>query len=264
MKVVTPNQKKEFNPLYLVVISIMIFAVGYFTDVEQAFSAITISLQPISFTGMDLGRESKEKIEGLQNYQKNLSSIELLKNKIEQLEIKAGEFEVLKKKFEALEKHAKSSDKDFEYLQASFYTPSDGSELIIDLGTKDGVKSGDVVVLGDSYVGIIESVGQTSSKVLTADNSKSTLEVLISKDGKSSNIKAIAVGKNFEILIENIAGSSNISDGDLVFVSDTRIGGKLLLGRVTQLVKDNAASVLTAKVKPSIEIFNNNYIFVRK
>lgn len=264
MKVITPNRQKEINPLYIVLVSILIYIFGNVTGIANTLSPLIVGLEPISLTGMDIGRTIKEKITGVLNYEQNLSSIDLLKKKIEQLEVKAGEYEVLKKKFEALEQHAKSSDKSYEYIQTSFYSPSDGSSLIIDAGKSDGVNIGDVVVLGQSYIGIVENVGETSSEVITPDSSKSSLEVIITKEGKSSTIKAIAVGKNFEIIIENIAGNSNVSDGDLVFISDKRIGGKLFLGRVTQLVKDDAASVLTAKVKPNIEIFNNNYIFVRK
>lgn len=264
MKSSLPKENKNNVLVYLAVFAILIFVFDKISPLRLGLQPVYNFIAPISYSGMASAQSIKEIKTNYQSYFTTKDEVESLKKRIEQLEIKDSDYESLLDKYNSLLNSTKTSDRKYRYIQASVYFPPDGSSLILNVGSDNGVELGDVVVLGNSYVGLVTQVDKLSSKVMMADSSQSTLEVTIKKRNSDQSIKAIAVGRNFEINIENILSNSSVTNGNLVYVSDKRVGDNLLLGEITDLNKDSAATVVTAKVSPSVDVSKYNFVYVRK
>lgn len=149
---------------------------------------------------------------------------------------------------------------------------SDGlNKLNIDAGSKDGVSQGDIVSLGNLYIGVVDKVDAYGSSVSLPSSKDSSFEVIISTVGveqgkvvESAPIlsKAVATGIGEHISLENIAMNSSVKDGDIVITNDSKVGRYLVVGKVVGLSNNPAATSKSAKVSPLVEYEHLMTVFV--
>lgn len=220
--------------------------------------------QPVYYSSVNL-------VTSIENFKKQVFSsdnqvtISSLQEKVNQLEAVIADYDILKEKYESLLKQSKTANKKYEYIQAKVYKPNNGGDLIVSAGSNSGVSENSLVVVGNVYVGKVIEVDENSSKVLMPDSSKSVIEVLIqSKSQKYNPIKSVAIGKNNEIIIDNIPNTSNVENGDLVIMNDGKIDDYLIVGTIQNIKVDKAASVVSASVKPGIDVLITKFVYIRK
>lgn len=264
MKYSIGNENYRFKSLVIAPIAAILLLLGVFTNIEKTIEVVNPVITPFSLYGIETGEKARLKLKNFFSKDVSVEEVNSLKEKIEQLEIVSRDYENLKEKYDSLKTHSKTAEVKYSYIQANFYNPLDGGEIILNSGTKSGVEVGDIVVVGNIYAGTVISVEGTTSKILPPYFAGNTFSVAIRHKSKNALTKAVAVGKDFEIVLENIPNSSFIQNGDNVYISDPKIGSDLLLGSVYGLKKDQASPVVEAKVDMALEISNIKYLFIRK
>lgn len=256
------NQLKNYWALALLaVFFIFLDSNNKLTSIKDLTSNI---FQPVYYSSVNLVAS----IEDFRNQvfsNDNQDTINSLKERVNQLEALVADYDILKEKYESLLKQSKTASKKYEYIEAKVYKPNNGGDLIVSAGSKNGVLENSLVVVGNVYIGKVVEVDGNSSKVLMPDSSKSVMEVLIqSKSQKYNPIKSVAIGKNNEIIIENIPNTSKVENGDLVILNDGKIDEYLVIGTIQNIKTDKAASVVSASVKPGIDILITKFVYIRK
>lgn len=203
----------------------------------------------------------------------------------EQLKITAAQYQTDKVRFSGMEEENKRLEKalNFTRTQLEKYNyenriaqvisvssdPTDKT-LVIDIGSKDGVKPGMAVRSIDGLVGIISNTSNFSSTV-------KLLTSLDAKDPTSNGIAVTVVGKedSFGVLenynpvngtfeMTKIGEEDPIKKGDQVMTSGT--GGKfpkyLLVGKVTDIRVSEFGQTRTAVIEPAANFVDWKELFV--
>lgn len=195
------------------------------------------------------------------------------------LEAENNKVRLLLEENSALKKEIALGERTDKLLETSVLASDIGIDdsIIIDVGSKDGVEKGDVVRIGNIYIGYVGAVSELTSKVILPNNEASTLEVLLidnptlDKDIAqlqtefSTNedvASGLATGRNSAITIDNISRNDPVQEGFAVIVNDPEIQELLYIGTVTEVIDDPAATSKQAKVRPVLVYGNLNYLFV--
>lgn len=185
-----------------------------FSYVESAVSSLVVPIQ----NGLTY---LKNKVSGNTTFFTNINQLKEenieLKNKNSSLEEKLREFEMIKSENETLREELNLSEKYNNYKTKSAYIidkdiSNFSSDIIINIGSDDGIKSGMVVIADQGLVGHVISVTNSTAKVQTIVDPASSVSCTIStsNDGiivkgtieNDSKIKATYIPTDAE-LIEN-------------------------------------------------------------
>ena len=185
-----------------------------------------------------------------------------LKEKVEKTELYYAQIEELQKEVtelkSTLELNATLSE--YTYINATVVNRNIGywyNNLIIDKGSKNGVKKGDAVITPKGLIGKITAVSNFSStvKLLTSDEISNKISIKIKS--KDEYLYGLLVGYDKELniyKIEGVTNSKNIKEGDLVTTTGLTdyFPSGILIGKVTRVVKDEYDLNSVVEVKPSI------------
>ena len=190
-----------------------------------------------------------------------------MKLQIAQYEIQNAEYQQLNKENIDLKEQLDLENKKNSYVEASILDHIETDSMIINVGLDDGVINGDIIVLGNSFIGIVIDVGQYTSKVRLPISKSSFLESYITstEEGASQRIlsKAVVSGSSDGIKIENIGMNSGVQNGDTVIVNDSKVGENLILGKLVGLSEDPATTTRSGYVSPIIDYYDLTNVFVR-
>ncbi len=144
--------------------------------------------------------------------------------------------------------------------------------LIINKGLKDGVFQGDIVVIGDLYIGIITEVYDFTSKVRLPTSRASSLKVMIVNQehedwatfSPRDYLSGIAVGYTNTLKIENIEIQGDLREGYFILINDAKVGTYLYLGEVLHIDDDPTLALRSCTVGLPIDYANLKYVFIRR
>ncbi len=145
--------------------------------------------------------------------------------------------------------------------------------LVINKGREDGLKEGDVVLIGNMYVGLLSEVYEKTSKVRLPTSRASSLKVMIIDDEEDfgtdsfepqSFLSGVAIGRSNVLSVENIETRGNLEEGDIILTNDTKVGTYLYIGDVLTVDEDPTATSRTCTVQLPIDYADLKRVFVRK
>lgn len=267
--------KKNNSHLYILVLGILFLSLDVLTSTKILRSSIDYIFSPIVISGEKASGKVVNFFTFVSKFSESEKTISALSNKITQLESQLIGYTQLQQKYNQLLLHSKTSSKKFQYIEASIFEIDNNYGYIVDKGQKDGVEKGQIVVLGNIYIGEVIKVDQKTSLVRRAQDVGSSLPVIIVEniltskttdklvDASNKSIRAVAVGRNEQIKIENIPNKGFVKNGDLVLVSSPNIGDFLVLGKIDNLSNDSAAAVLTSDVALLVDLHSINYVYIR-
>lgn len=141
--------------------------------------------------------------------------------------------------------------------------------LVINKGSKNGIKSNMAVMTSEGLVGRISKVNQFSSQVdLVSTNTRSNrLSVNIQHDG--NNVFGLVDqydAKNQELVISDINNKDKVKKGDKVVTSGLadQLPSNLYIGEVTKVENDKYGLSKEVKVKPAASLSDLNHVYVAK
>ena len=174
------------------------------------------------------------------------------------------------KLIKVLARNKKGEISEYEEVNATIISRNLGywyNTVIIDKGSKDGIKKDMAVTTAEALIGKVIKVSRNNStiKLLTSSDINNKVSVQIKVD--NNYIYGILTSfneKEGSYIIEGISDTKNIKIGNLV--STTGMGNifpsGILIGEVIEIEKDNFDLEAIIKVKPSFNIDNFNYVKV--
>lgn len=274
MEITNYNQKKN-SIVFLFLFGFIFLLSDVLGQIQFVRNSIDYIFAPIVLSASKYSNRTKESLAFFSSYSQAESTIAALKNKISQLESQNIGYTTLYDKYNSLLTHQKTSSGKYSYIEAGIYSSDGNYGYILDKGSRDGVEVGNIVVVGNVYIGEIIKVDLKTALIRRPQDVGSSLPVVIVKDKQilkiqtgelnkeiDKNLKAVAVGRNEQVLIENIPNNGFVKNGDIVLVSNPNFGGLLVLGKIDQLLTDSAASVLTSKVITALDIYSIKFVYV--
>lgn len=152
--------------------------------------------------------------------------------------------------------------------------------MLVNKGQDDGIKQGDIVSIGNIFIGIVSSVEKDSSKVMLSSSESSFLEVFIvdselsslsaeemksrfaEDSGVSKLFSGIAIGTPSGIRIDNIITDADIKKGDAIVVNDIKVGEFLYLGTISSINDDPTLTQKDAFVTVPLNYQQLNFVFI--
>ena len=195
-----------------------------------------------------------------------------LKEKVEKTDLYYSEIKELQKEVaelkSVLELNATLSE--YTYVNATVVNRNIGywyNNLVIDKGSKNGIKKGDAVITPSGLIGKITSVSNFSStvKLLTTDEISNKISIKIETNDKYQYGLLIGYDKENNIYkIEGITNSSNIEEGDLVTTTGLTdyFPSGILIGKVNRVVKDEYDLNSIVEVTPSVDFQDINTVTI--
>lgn len=250
-------KRKTITTFFLLCVLVLgIFGIDRFMKLGLTTTAVSyISPVGIVFSNVGSGVTSFfgniSKVGGLQSENKDLTErLNKALIEISRLSADQKENESLKNDLNFKKTH------DFDLLGARvvFFDPNNVRETVtVDVGSKDGVKIGDVVVSQGFLVGKAKSVTDHTSKIiLITDTESATPAMVVDK-----NITGIVKGKiGNGLTLDQVPQSDKIATGDLI--STSGLGGDfpkgLLMGKVENVQQVSGSIFQAIEVHPMIDL----------
>jgi rod shape-determining protein MreC len=269
MKINT-EEKKQRNEM-IVYVSALLALFFLLLDGIWGFNvvrdAIAFVVQPAVYSANSAGGAVKSYLETFTQLGKFRKEYDELKAQIYSTESKYAEYMVLVNENEALKKQILVKDGSSEYVMASVLRDDAFGTMLIDKGSEDGIQEGDVVSVGNTFIGLITRADPKGSLVSLPVDPNSHFEVVVLKYGPntSTNIlsKGVVSGSAEGILVENISMNSDVQNGDVVYINDSKVGGFLALGYVVGLSNNPAKTYKTAYVSPVLDYDTLMNVFIK-
>lgn len=204
----------------------------------------------------------KEKVEMFSETKDLYKKYTKLKEKVEKTDLYYAQIEELQKEVtelkSTLELNATLSE--YSYVNATVVNRNIGywyNSLVIDKGSKNGIKEGDAVITNQGLIGKIINVSNFSStvKLLTSDDVSNKISIKITSDDAKHYGLLIGYDIKEKIYkIEGITDSDKIEEGDIVSTTGLTdyFPSGILIGSVSKVVKDEYDLNSIIEVEPSV------------
>lgn len=267
------NRNKQSNILGGVITAIILILLIFLSNVQidkLSFleSAINSVVTPIQRVFTDL----RNKIQGNSVYFTDIENLQIeneqLKNRNSQLETELRELESIKADNVTLQEYMNLTQKYADYNTIPAYVinrdvSNYSSDLIINVGKKDGVEAHMTVIADKGLVGHIISVTENTAKVQVIVDAASTVSCNISTTEESIICKGTL--ENNQILRASyIPTEAELIQGDNVYTSG--LGGiyrkGILIGTVEEIITTSNITDRYATIKPAVDFSTVDTVLV--
>jgi len=125
--------------------------------------------------------------------------------------------------------------------------------LVVDRGSRDGVRRNAAVVTPDGVVGRVIEVTPMASRVLLISDSRSAVGVLIQQSRDAGVVEGVG---GFRLHLKYLSRAARINEGDLVVTSG--LGGVfprgLVVGRIANVIREEGELLQEAEVEPAAQL----------
>ena len=204
----------------------------------------------------------KEKVEMFTETKDLYKKYTKLKEKVEKTDLYYAQIEELQKEVTELKStlDLNATLSEYSYVNATVVNRNIGywyNSLVIDKGSKNGIREGDAVITNQGLIGKIINVSNFSStvKLLTSDDISNKISIKItSDDGKYYGLLIGYDIKENLYNIEGITDSNEIEEGDMVSTTGLTdyFPSGILIGTVSKVVKDEYDLNSIIEVEPSV------------
>lgn len=274
--------KKRNNQLkYLILSIIVVFAIllgitsqtaGDDKDLnffEKAIKDTTTFIQKIFYAPT---KYVKGEIEVFNEKKDLYKKYTKLKEKVDKTDLYYSQVKELQKEVAELKStlDLNATLSEYTYVNATVINRNIGywyNNLVIDKGSKNGVKKGDAVITNNGLIGKITAISNFSStvKLLTSDEISNKISVKIDSNGSYQYGLLIGYDRQYNVYkIEGITNSNSIKEGDSVTTTGLTdyFPSGILIGKVSKVVKDEYDLNSIVEVTPSVNFENINIVTV--
>lgn len=266
---ITKGENNNIVVYISLLLAIVLLLLDGLSGMKGSRNALSFVFEPTSFQANIAGSKVKEYFQTFVNLGKFRKEFNDLKIASYDKEAQYSNYVILKNENEALKKQIALGNMEAKYVLANTLRNDNVDTLAIDQGSESGLQQGDVVTVGNVFVGIISSVDLKGSTVRLPSDGNSHLEVVVLKPGQDGNMNTnilssgVVSGTVEGIKIENISMNSEVTDGDVIYINDSKVGGFYALGYVVALSSNPASTYKTAFVSPVLDYDNLMQVFVR-
>lgn len=263
-----PTSKDNLFLVLILFISIFFILLSHVTTLDNFRNMFSYVFEPITNSANVAGSNVGNYLSTFAQFGKFQKEYNSLKTEVINQEAKYANYSLLLKENEALKQQLSLDNKTDTFVQASVLRDDDVNYILSDKGSSDGVKQGDLAILGNTFIGIVTNSDLNGSRIRLASDKSSYLEIAIIKADQENSKKnivsnGIAVGSAEGIKIENIPMNSDVSDGDVVYINDSKVGGFWTLGYLVGLSTNPASTSRTAFVSPILDYDDLINVFIK-
>lgn len=260
------KQKPEIAVYVCAFIAVLFLLLDGFWGLEGFRNTIAFVTQPMAYSANNVGNGVRSYFETFAQLGKFRREYNDLKTQMYDMESKYVGYMALVNENESLKKQL-ALDSSFQYIMASVSRDDFVGTMLIDKGSDDAVQEGDIVTIGSTFIGVVSHTDPKGSLVRLPVDPDSHFEVVVLKYGPNTSThilsKGVVSGSAEGIMIENIAMNSEVTDGDVVYINDTKVGGFLALGYIVGLSNNPASTYKTAFVSPVLDYDTLMNVFVK-
>lgn len=263
---------RKYSHLIYIPICIVVILLGKTSFRDALDTTFSYIFNPIYIFANSTGDSILMWSKALTGASSYIQEYEDMKQEIARLRVENSEKILDYEEYKALKEQNFFIYVDSKYLESKVLRFDTQGDIVINVGRDEGVKEGDVVVLGKAFVGRVFEVSKNSSLVKLPTNKATSLEVIVvdssidlnAKNRVDSFVKARGVvkGEVDNIVIENLGINADIKDGDLILIQDERIGEILILGTLIGISKNPASTSKEGFVSPIFDYSNLLIVFV--
>ena len=204
----------------------------------------------------------KNKVHGNTSFFTNINNLENenkeLQEKNNQLEETLREFETIKAENQTLKEYLNLTEKysDYQTVAANVISrdiSNYSKTIVINAGTKSGIKEHMTVIAAEGLVGYVISSTDTTSKVQTIIDSSSNTSSILSSSRDSIVCKGM-LGDNNNLKAVYIPPEANLAQGDTVETSG--LGGiytkGIYIGKVSRIVNNTSLNDRYALIETAV------------
>ena len=230
-------------------------------------STVSYVLGPIYTTSSNLAINLRDFFSTLINISDFRQEYNEMKLELALYEVEKLQYQVLEDENRDIRTQLDLGNDGYEYILVKVLDHIETNYIVVNKGSREGVKKGGVAVLGDSFLGIVIEVDQYTSKIRLPISKSNFLEayVLSSDEDAKQRIlsRAVVSGSSDGIRIENIGMNSGVKNGDTVVVNDSKVGENLILGTIVGLSEDPATTTRAGYVSPAVDYYDLTNLFLR-
>ena len=248
-----------------------VFAAAVSDSGANAFSAVLgYVTEPLEKAAAELAKHAENFGAGFRSSTYYREQAEELREELDEYRQELVDYENLKYKLDAFESflEVRENHPEYTYVSAAVIM-RDASDMYgsftVNVGTDDGVDLNDPVVYGKNLVGVVRSVGESTSTVYTLlhpdvsvgayeirtrENCYTEAENALSLKGK---LRLAGLSKNTPVIPGGIVCSSGVGG---VFPRD------FVIGTVTEVVSGSAAIAAYALVEPAVDAAALTDVFI--
>lgn len=280
-----PNKKNIPVEIYLVSVAVLFAIINLLGTAKMFSTGVNILFTPLLSIGSEIGNS-------INTITETVPSIGEIRKERNDLILENAELKAKLSSYLLLEEELLDLRSQYEYDQdltdkeiASILSWGYGSiegNVILNKGSEDGISYGDIVSIGNIYLGMINELGQDHSSMILPINGRSRLTVLIipfqadvttlTEDEANTLVNnnsvrywnAIAIGSGGVINLENIPKNSSVQVGDHVFIADEDVPEHYYLGDISRIIYDPADVQIRAVVSQPLIINNITKVFITK
>lgn len=141
--------------------------------------------------------------------------------------------------------------------------------LIIDKGSRDGLKIGSTIVVGNYLVGKVKSLTSDNSKVELVVNKSSSFTAKVQDPSASSEITGVIKGQgSSELILDNVLLTQTLKKDELVLTKgETGENGSgyppdLIVGKIISIDKKPSSLFQKANIESFVNFVNLETVFV--
>ncbi len=263
------GEKKYILPITMIVVSFFLVVLDNIGGLNFLRNGVSMFFEPISYISNKGGYSVSKYFDTFVRFSEYNKEFNDMKVALLESEIENSSYSLLIEENESLKKQLGIDSNEGEYILAKTLSDDDSNFLKINRGLKDCVKEGSVVSLGNMFVGLVVEVDNRGALVKLPTSKSSYLEVIVLKaedigsDMRNVLSRGVVVGASDGIRIENIPMDAKVEDGDIVVVSDSKVGNYLVLGSLVSLSQNPAATSRFGYVSPFADYDGLMTVFVR-
>ena len=258
------NRNKQTEVLGIIITIIILVLLIFLTNVDvKKFTYLETVASSIVNPVQKVFNDIKNKVQGNTSYFDDLEKVksenEELKKKNSELEMQLRELEVLKADNKTLQEYMNLTQKYVEYstIPGNVITrdvSNYGSNIIIDVGSDDGIRENMTVIADKGLVGYVLSVTSNTAKVQVIIDSASTVSCNLTTSNESIICKG-TLDNNQNLRATYIPTSAELIQGDTVTTSG--LGGiyhrGIFIGTVKEIVTTSNVTDRYAVIEPAVD-----------
>lgn len=237
---------------------------------SAASYVIDIVFEPLKKLSNDISSSVSESLDMYMGSERYYNENQQLREELNSLYSKMMDYDRLKEENEQLRKmlELKETYETYEFSPPCTVIARTTNDpyysFTVDKGSNDGIEIGDPVVTADGIVGVIDSVGYTTSKVRTLFAPESSMGAYTVRTKQSGLVSGgFESGSDGFIRMDYLNNDSDVRDGDIVVTSGSEeFPAGQIIGIVADTkVKDNGLSKY-ANVRPVVDPREVGSVFV--
>ena len=265
---------KNYSYLFFLLFAVLLVLFGRSSVGDSIKYPFSYLFTPIYVAGSSSGKKVSDWNKALINASSYIEEYNRMKDEIADLKAKNAEQFLNYEKYLSLKQNESILEEGNKYVKTKILNYTQDGNIIINSGKDEGIKKGDIALLGRVYIGTISDVGSATSLVRLPLSKSSSFEVIVvpstvdwNKEEKIDTLvksTGVVTGNLDGIIIENIGINSNVQDGDLVLIRDDRVGDVFVLGTLVNVSNNPASTYKSGNVAGIFDYFNILTVFVRQ